>query len=190
MWEEEEGTQLKRNFRPWPEMERRSFFRRRGGGKGKSYGLGTGWFSPRCTPRCRWGRFPFQHRGTASPSALPDCHLVRTAIPLPPHDEQPRCFPLQSVRFVSLFCRHGFKEQGTASRSGRNRDGLASHPPYPRKAGYVCTQRYGRKADAPHYRFPICFVRGPKIPQWEYVRAQEQVSTETGSGDPCHWKSP
>ena len=26
--------------------------------------------------------------------------------------KQPRCFPLQSVRFVSLFCRHGFKEQG------------------------------------------------------------------------------
>ena len=36
--------------------------------------------------------------------------------------------------------------------------------------------------DAPHCRFIICFVRGPEIPQREYVRAQEQVSTETGSG--------
>jgi len=38
-----------------------------------------------------------------------------------------------------------------------------------------------RRTDAPHCRFTICFVHGPEIPQREYVHAQEQVSTETGS---------
>ena len=56
---------------------------------------------------------------------------------------QPRCFPPQSVHFFSLFCRSGFKEQGAAACSGRSLSGLTSHPPHPRKAGYVCTQRYG-----------------------------------------------
>ena len=42
-------------------------------------------------------------------------------------------------------------------------NGLTSHPSYPRKAGYVCTQRYGlMNTDAPHCRFTICFVHSSK----------------------------
>ena len=33
------------------------------------------------------GRFPFQRPGAALPTALPDCHLVRTAILLLPSDD-------------------------------------------------------------------------------------------------------
>ena len=62
-----------------------------------------------------------------------------TRLPLSPHcnplfassEEQPRCFPPQSVRFFSLFCRHGFKEQRTAHAPAGSENGLASHPPCP-----------------------------------------------------------
>lgn len=84
-------------------------------------------------------------------SALRHGVAVRaTRLPLSPHCnpvsvsrmEQPRCFPLQSVRFFSLFCKSGFREQGAARSSGRRQSSLTSHSPHPRKAGYVCTQRY------------------------------------------------
>ena len=76
--------------------------------------------------------------------------VCTTRLPLSPHCNpfsahgirQPRCFPPQSVHFFSLFCRSGFKEQRAACCSGRRLSGLTSHPPHPRKAGYVCTQRY------------------------------------------------
>lgn len=77
--------------------------------------------------------------------------VCTTRLPLSPHCNpfsahgirQPRCFPPQSVHFFSLFCRSGFKEQRAACCSGRRLSGLTPHPPHPRKAGYVCTQRYG-----------------------------------------------
>ena len=76
--------------------------------------------------------------------------VCTTRLPLSPHCNpfsahgirQPRCFPPQSVHFFSLFCRSGFKEQRAACCSGRRLSGLTPHPPHPRKAGYVCTQRY------------------------------------------------
>ena len=79
--------------------------------------------------------------------------VCTTRLPLSPHCNpfsahgirQPRCFPPQSVHFFSLFCRSGFKEQRAACCSGRRLSGLTSHPPHPRKAGYVCTQRYAPK---------------------------------------------
>ena len=41
--------------------------------------------------------------------------------------EQPRCFPLQSVRFVSLFCRQDFREQRAAiAPAGTKRPDLSS----------------------------------------------------------------
>ena len=109
----------------------------------------------------RW--FPLWRHAMVSP-------IHGTRLPLSPHCNpfsahgirQPRCFPPQSVHFFSLFCRSGFKEQRAACCSGRRLSGLTSHPPHPRKAGYVCTQRYGQQADAPHCRFTICFVHRPK----------------------------
>lgn len=74
-----------------------------------------------------------------------------TRLPLSPHCnpfsvsaiEQPRCFPPQSVRFFSLFCRTGFKERSGCPFRPERQPPLIPYPPGPRKAGYVCTQRYG-----------------------------------------------
>ena len=109
--------------------------------------------------------------------------VCTTRLPLSPHCNpfsahgirQPRCFPPQSVHFFSLFCRSGFKEQRAACCSGRRLSGLTSHPPHPRKAGYVCTQRYApNRSDAPHCRFTICFVHRPKY------HAGVRLCTRTG----------
>ena len=75
-----------------------------------------------------------------------------TRLPLSPHcnpyfvsKEQPRCFPPQSVRFFSLFCRTGFKGRSQTVAPARAVAALIPYPPAPRKAGYICTQRYGPK---------------------------------------------
>ena len=74
-------------------------------------------------------------------------HATRS--PLSPHcnpfsarSGQPRCFPLQSIRLVSLFCKPGFRGRSDGC-SGQSASPLFPHPPASRKAGYVCTQRYG-----------------------------------------------
>ena len=79
------------------------------------------------------------------PSTLPDCHLVRTAILFLSYSlfRQPRCFPPQSIHFVSLFCRPGFKGRSRALPWPGRKAALFPHPPAPLKAGYICTQRYG-----------------------------------------------
>ena len=155
-----------------------------GGRKGKSYGLGPGWISPRRTSRCRWRRFPLWRRGAASP-------LRATRLPLSPHcnpfsastAEQPRCFPPQSVRFFSLFCRTGFKERSGCPFRPERQPPLIPYSPGPRQGRLrLHTALRPRRTDAPHCRFTICFVHRPKIPRWEYVCAQQQVSTKTGSG--------
>ena len=73
-----------------------------------------------------------------------------TRLPLSPH-----CNPF-FARNDSLGDFHHSPSVSLASFAGRvsesrgppiapagSENGLASHPPYPRKAGYVCTQRYG-----------------------------------------------
>ena len=90
-----------------------------------------------------------------------------TRLPLSPHCnpffvslEQPRCFPPQSVRFFSLFCSHGFREQRTAHAPAGSDHGLASHPPCPPQGRlHLHTAlRPSWNTDAPHCRFIICFV--------------------------------
>ena len=97
------------------------------------------------------------------PSALPDCHLVRTAIPILSPKEQPRCFPLQSVRFFSLFCRQGFREQRTvALRPGANTVWPLIRHTHARQATSAHSVTAPQGTDAPHCRFIICFVHSSK----------------------------
>ena len=73
---------------------------------------------------------------------LPDCHLVRTAIPFPSRQDSLGVFhPSPSVPLAS------FAERVSAGDHGGILAGMPAawflHPPAPRKAGYICTQRYG-----------------------------------------------
>ena len=52
---------------------------------GKSCGLGTGWLSPQHAFRRRSGGFPSGAASWRYRVTIPDCHLVRTAIPPRPH---------------------------------------------------------------------------------------------------------
>lgn len=96
-----------------------------------------------------------------SPAMPPDRHLVRTAIPFQPGQDSLGDFhPSRSVPLASFANRvSGGDQTGPLARGPRL---LFPHPPASRKAGYVCTQRYGPAADAPRCRFISCFVRGPE----------------------------
>jgi hypothetical protein len=89
---------------------KRRGFRREGGSRSKSYGFGTGWFSPAPAYRCRCRWFPIIGAFGALPLPRPDCHLVRTAILRLPRrftrDGQPRCFPRQSCRLLASFAEN------------------------------------------------------------------------------------
>ncbi len=65
--------------------------------------LRSGRISPVYTELSPKQRFPFEFTVAALPHAKPDYHLVHTAIPNIFHKEQPRSFPLQSVRFLASF---------------------------------------------------------------------------------------
>ena len=88
-----------------------------------------------------------------------------TRLPLSPHCnplsaslEQPRCFPLQSVRFFSLFCSHGFKErsQHLPGRGASCVILLSAMPTQGRLHLHTAFTAQGRVA--PHCRFINCFV--------------------------------
>ena len=100
------------------------------------------------------------------PSALPDCHLVRTAILFLSYSllRQPRCFPPQSIHFFSLFCRPGFKGRShrCSGQSVLRVIPLSASPTQGRLHLHTASRPL---ADAPHCRFTICFVRGSEIPQ-------------------------
>ena len=72
----------------------------------------------------------------------PDRHLVRTAIPFQPGQDSLGDFhPSRSVPLASFANRvSGGDQTGPLARGPRL---LFPHPPASRKAGYVCTQRYG-----------------------------------------------
>ena len=160
------------------------------GGKGKSYGLGTGRISPRHTSRCRWRRFPLRCRGAASPVRATRSPLSPHCNPFSARSGQPRCFPPQSSRLFSLFCKPGFRGRSNGP-SGQRAPPVV--PPSTRLTQgrlRLHTALRPRRTDAPRCRFNQLLRTRAGIPRWEYVRAQEQVSTETGSSSPCHWKAP
>ena len=92
----------------------------------------------------------------------PDCHLVRTAIHFLPFVGQPRCFPLQSNRFLASFA--GRVSWGNYSFAlARARTGFISsiRQTHARQATSAHSVTNTKKIvpDAPHCRFIICFVR-------------------------------
>ena len=77
------------------------------------------------------------------PSPLPDCHLVRTAIPFLSHKNSLGDFHRSLSASLASFADMVSKSRGPPVAPAGSENGLASDPPYPLKAGYICTQRYG-----------------------------------------------
>ena len=55
--------------------------------------------------------FPFDPSAAVLPTAVPDCHLVRTVIPYLPPKDSLGDFHDRMVHSLSLFCKHGFQER-------------------------------------------------------------------------------
>ena len=135
----------------------------------------------------RW--FPFQRPGAALPTALPDCHLVRTAIPRLPSDDSLGVFHYSQTISLASFA-------DTVSRSNHNRS-LAGEP-----AAYSPIRHaHARQATSAHsvhgsrpgstaIQVSTLSRTQVEVPQREYARPREQVSTTAGSASPCHWGTP
>ena len=116
--------------------------------------------------RLRYGSvFPTEHLSLpmeAVPLSVPRCAVAgrTTRLPLSPHcnpcfasREQPRCFPPQSVRFFSLFCKPGFRGR---SRSALRPEYCRVDPPSTRLTHGRLRLHTALRAvwrDAPHCRF-------------------------------------
>ena len=147
------------------------------------------------------------------PAPLPDCHLVRTAIPCAPRlvvnykTGQPRCFPPQSNRLLASFAGN-ISKGNRVFCYGHNKIAWFPYPHLPLKAGYTAHSTQGcsvsptsgfrpekasEKALLPTHRNTGSRLIRTKSAKGFTPRnspAQEQVSTKTGSGSPCHWGSP
>ena len=55
--------------------------------------------------------FPFNFPASALPTEVPDCHLVRTAIPRLPSYDSLGVFHDSVCHSLSLFCKHGFQKR-------------------------------------------------------------------------------
>ena len=105
-------------------------------------------------------RFPIKATFDALPTSLPDCHLVRTAIPILSQGqvlpEQPRCFPPQSNRLLASFAEN-ISRGNSAGRCGHNVPRSVPYPQIPLKAGYSAHSTR-HLAYAPHCRFnPVTY---------------------------------
>ena len=136
-----------------------------GGPEGKSYGLGTGWISPQHTSRRRSGGFPFSAAPRCYRYAIPDCHLVRTAIPPAPHQDSLGDFhSSQTVSYPLL--QTGFQGNIISSLAGESMRQLP-YPPNPRKAGYSAhSDRAAQAAVAPHCRFKSSASYTGRLTAW------------------------
>lgn len=116
--------------------------------------------------------FPTEHLSLpmeAVPLSVPRRAVAdrATRLPLSPHcnpcfasREQPRCFPPQSVRFFSLFCKTGFSGRSRSpSRPGQRRVD-PTFTSFTQGRLRLHTALRTRRHDAPHCRFIICFVHG------------------------------
>ena len=116
--------------------------------------------------------FPTEHLSLpmeAVPLSVPRYAVAgrTTRLPLSPHcnpcfasREQPRCFPPQSVRFFSLFCKTGFSGRSRSpSRPGQRRVD-PTFTSFTQGRLRLHTALRTRRHDAPHCRFIICFVHG------------------------------
>lgn len=121
-----------------------------------------------------------------SPTPVPDCHLVRTAIQYLPirvclgdfHSIAHRFYPLLQVWF-----------QGAISLCSAATEPSASlpHPSILTQGRLRCTQH---TILCTAMQVLSCFVRSPGIRRYCAAVAQEQVSTVAGSVGICHYTSP
>ena len=98
-------------------------------------------------------RFPFDAQAGMLPIPVPDCHLVRTAIPYLLVLRQPRCFPQRSDPALILFCKQSFKEISPKRQGhGAGRVAPLSRPVHARQATlHTAFTAYSRVA--PQCRF-------------------------------------
>ena len=87
---------------------------------------------------------------------------------------------------LSLFCRVYFRKISLVHH-GHGAECITLPSAHSTQGRLHCTQHI---KNAPQCRFNPVSYTGRKIPPREYAHAQEQVSTPTGSGFPCHWGSP
>lgn len=74
---------------------------------------------------------------------LPDCHLVRTAILFLPQEDSLGDFHHSPSASLASFADRVSKGDRSQSLWPELLAALIPYPPAPRKAGYICTQRYG-----------------------------------------------
>ena len=144
-------------------------------------------FSPAGTRRCRPGRFRFIPSHMCCQAYIPDCHLVRTAIPCLPSYDSLGDFHSRENRSLSLFCKHGFQKRCRHPLWPQRTAAWSSFPTCSLKAGYAARST---RFCAPPCRFiPDSYAIGP-LPGLYPSSHKVQVSTETGSYAPCHWSAP
>ena len=121
-------------------------------------------FSPAGTRRCRPGRFRFIPPHMCCQAYIPDCHLVRTAIPRLPSYDSLGDFHSRENRSLSLFCKHGFQKRCRHPLWPQRTAAWSSFPTCSLKAGYaarsntiLCTALQvlilARTRAGPHGRF-------------------------------------
>ena len=120
--------------------------------------LRSGLFSPGASSRRRWRWFPFHARVDLSPWSLPDCHLVRTAIPCLPSYDSLGDFHSRENRSLSLFCKHGFQKRCRHPLWPQRTAAWSSFPTCSLKAGYAARST---RFCAPQCRFyPDSYAAG------------------------------
>ena len=123
--------------------------------------LRSGLFSPGASSRRRWRWFPFHARVGLSPWPLPDCHLVRTAIPFLPHKDSLGDFHSGFFRFLSSFANSLSREYRPPAQGHGPRTLSFPFPDLLTQGRLHCTQHFGPyvgdqsfvTSAAPHCRF-------------------------------------
>ena len=145
-------------------------------------------FSPAGTRRCRPGRFRFIPSHMCCQAYIPDCHLVRTAIPCLPSYDSLGDFHSRENRSLSLFCKHGFQKRCRHPLWPQRTAAWSSFPTCSLKAGYAARSNT-ILCTALQVHILVRTRSGPPREVLTVV-AQYQVSTENGSYAPCHWSAP
>ena len=131
--------------------------------------------------------FPFDFPASALPTEVPDCHLVRTAIPCLPSYDSLGDFHSRENRSLSLFCKHGFQKRCRHPLWPQRTAAWSSFPTYSLKAGYAARSNT-ILCTALQVLIPVRTRAG--LREVLFVVAQDRVSTENGSYAPCHWSAP
>jgi len=116
------------------------------------------------SPTSPFGRFPFHVQVDLLPESLPDCHLVRTAIPYLLVLRQPRCFPPQVQPVLILFCKQSFRKISPLPQGHGAERFSSPFPTCPRKAGYAAHSVHGK----PHSTAMQVYIRYRTEVAWNH----------------------